>query len=492
MKRIYNHFTWGILFVLAASCNDFLDVNPKTEVVRDKMFNQQAGFTDALTGIYIQLKGENLYGADLTMTTIEHLISNWDATSNSLTEDLNKMLYTSERVEEKFSKIFAKQYTVIANINSILEYIDEKNSEGVFKTKGMYELIKGECLALRAYCHFDILRIFGPVPGLESSFDGLPYVTSLTKEPNYPIPLNDYKQFIFNDLEIAQALIKPIDPIMDFSISELSRPGEAPFLPESTFFAYRNIRMNYYAVRSLQARVHLWFNEAEKAYECAKEVASAVDRNGQPIFRLGIAADFYGANFNLTPEHILALYDFEMLKIYQDLFEKGTLGRGSNADKIKYELYGNTGTDIRELNLWVLYQPEIVGSNQRNTLKKYKTETSNSNVSFAGDYRKIPLIRLSEIYFILIETSPMATEAQEYWNQFRMARGLQPNTLPTDPQLLRDELMKEYRREFFAEGQAFFTYKRMNAERSKILWFNWPFDPNYNVPVPKGELVITK
>ncbi len=34
-----------------------------------------------------------------------------------------------------------------------------------FLTSDMHDLIKGEALAMRAFCHLDILRLFGPIPG---------------------------------------------------------------------------------------------------------------------------------------------------------------------------------------------------------------------------------------------------------------------------------------------------------------------------------------
>lgn len=46
---------------------------------------------------------------------------------------------------------------------NILDHIHADN--GVLLTPGMYEIIRGECLALRAFLHFDLMRLFGPVPG---------------------------------------------------------------------------------------------------------------------------------------------------------------------------------------------------------------------------------------------------------------------------------------------------------------------------------------
>jgi hypothetical protein len=51
--------------------------------------------------------------------------------------------------------------------------------------------------------------------------------------------------------------------------------------------------------------------------------------------------------------------------------------------------------------------------------------------------------------------------------------------------------MPEYRKEFFGEGQAFFTYKRLNAIKASVLWTPTAATINYVVPLPLGELVTT-
>ena len=58
----------------------------------------------------------------------------------------------------------------------ILEQIDAR--QDVFEP-GMYEIIKGEALAMRAYCPFDLLRLFGPMPTRTSTGKILPYVTTV-------------------------------------------------------------------------------------------------------------------------------------------------------------------------------------------------------------------------------------------------------------------------------------------------------------------------
>jgi len=107
------------------------------------------------------------------------------------------------------------------------------------------------------------------------------------------------------------------------------------------------------------------------------------------------------------------------------------------------------------------------------------------------DYRQIPLLRIAEMYLIATEAAPSLTEAQAYWNTFRTARNITISALSSDPVMLKDEVMKEYRKEFYAEGQAFYNYKRLDMPKSKILYASTSASVvlNYVVPLPKSELI---
>ncbi len=76
MKKTYKFITVLFLSLTLTSClNEWLTVNPKTDMTRDDMFSTESGFKDALSGVYIQLKNSAGYGQRLTYTTIEHLVT---------------------------------------------------------------------------------------------------------------------------------------------------------------------------------------------------------------------------------------------------------------------------------------------------------------------------------------------------------------------------------------------------------------------------------
>jgi hypothetical protein len=489
MKKI-KYIVFGLFSLFATtSCDKYLTVNPKTQMTQEVLFSAQDGFKDALTGAYIQFKSNTTYGQNLTMSTLEYLISNWDVTANTNEQKLGLFNFTDAGVDATMTAIYSQQYKVIASVNAILAQIDV--NKAVLTTPGMYELIKGECLALRAYCQFDIMRIWGPIPTSVPTGNIMPpYVTTLSKIPNPLISYTQYQAQLLQDLTEAENLLKPIDPILNYSLLDLGRPGSitlTTFNPSDTYFAYRYLRMNYYALKGLQARANLWFGKTKDAYDAAKVIIAAVNPDGTAKFRLGIASDMTAGNYSLTPEHIFGIYDFGLNAKYTSVFGNGSLKKGTTATTVTSQLYGSTGTDIREVSLWVL----ITQPNQAKTYicQKYNVPAT-AGTGFA-DNNRIPLLRLSEMYFIAIETTTDPVEAQTLWAAFRTARNITISTLPTDPIQIQTAMMTEYRKEFVAEGQAFFTYKRLNAPKPNVLWVPTAATPNYIFPMPKTELLST-
>jgi len=483
MKKISFILLTLFLVLPFTSCKKFLEVVPKTQMPQDVLFSTQNGFKDALAGVYVQMKDNNAYGLAMTQTTIEQLVSSWDVTSGNTDQALGLFNYTQAGAESALSEIFKQEYRIIAGVNAILGQIDAKKE--VFTTPGMYELVKSEALAMRAYCHLDLLRLFGPIPSDPSNGNMLAYVTTLSKTPTTRIPFEAYKTALLKDLADAEALAKDVDPIVQYTIAQLRSPSvSSGFNPDDTYLAFRYLRLNYYAIKALQARAYLWFGDKQKAYENAKVVIDAKNQDGSAKFRLGTAADMSGANndFTLVNEHLFGLYDYNMFTKYGTYYSSGTLKKGSAVTTVNTTLYGNTGTDIRETYLWELLT--LANQSKVYVIKKYKPLESPGATT---DFKQIPMLRLSEMYLIMAEVAPLA-EAQTYWNTFKTARNVTTSTLPADDMQRALEVLKETRKEFYAEGQAFYAYKRLNVPRTSIVFAPTAAVVNYLPPLPPVEI----
>ncbi|MBO9202993.1 MULTISPECIES: RagB/SusD family nutrient uptake outer membrane protein [Niastella] len=480
-------------------CKKWLDVTPEGLTTKDEMFESQKGFRDALTGAYIDLKSSDAYGGAMTWGAVEFLARNWDVSSPDRT-DLNALVnanYLDAGAKKTIDAIYAKEYKVVADVNSILGNIDAK--KGLFQDNN-YALIKGEALTLRAFAHFDVLRMFGPMPDSVNTTPILPYVTEVSKDI---VPLSGYDDFakqILADLDQAELSLKDVDPITQFSLSELNplvtSVNNVPVVSDD-YYMYRQVRMNYYAVLALKARVNNWLKTRGDSYRAnavkyAQMVIDAKDHLGAPTYKLGERKDVVNGDATFTSEHIAAV-------IYNNLNDVVTKTFGETGTLVRYDLSISDGfyylnnlfpvtertTDARFVGMW---QYKITpGQGQYIMYKKYIQREPYPN-------NQIPLLRLSEMYLILTECALTKADAE---NSYRIycdkkgipfATGFSASGWEADR---RNKMIREYVREFYAEGQTFFTYKRYNVTTLPVNWMVSQYlgsPKRYIVPKPDREI----
>jgi len=94
------------------------------------------------------------------------------------------------------------------------------------------------------------------------------------------------------------------------------------------------------------------------------------------------------------------------------------------------------------------------------------------------------------MYYILAETAPTLNDGFTQLNAVRTRRGL--SALPVSTQAtLNNEITKEYQKEFYAEGQLWFYYKRKATPRPQFLISSITSDltpAKYVLPIPPTEL----
>lgn len=453
------------------SCNEWLNVKPQTEVGLDDMYESQQGFQDALIGAYLHMKDGKAYGSSLIYGYIEYLAQHWDVNDVTPTlEKISRYNYKDKDVEKTFENIYSQLYTVIADVNAILENIDGKKD--VFEN-GMYNIIKGEALAIRAYCHFDLLRLFGPMPANVHGGKILPYVKEVTIAYHDQYTFDEYVAFLKADLACADSLLNVSDPI----IAEHENLGVST--TAAAFLAARQVRLNYYAVKALEARFCLWLGGTEnraKAYACAKEVKEATDKDGKLLYTLGSTKSISSEDFSFSSEHIAAIYDYKLYTTANNNFkESATYAKAKNI--VVPDLYSAGTTDIRYTGLWT----EVTAANgaKSHVIKKYWQNDETKGIN------QLPLLRLAEMYFILMECGTLE-EANVLYDEFCISRDI-PSVEIKMPEQLENILVEEYNKEFYAEGQSFFAFKRLAVK--EILWAVDPGNEEaYVIPLPSSEV----
>lgn len=492
MKKIYLLF--GIISALSlSSCNDWLDVRPETEQKAEDQFSSTGGFCDALTGTYMSMGSQDIYGERLSMTNIESLANLWymDETETRRNEDLDlkRHTYNTTYAEDAIEAIYAQLFNVVAQANMVIKNVDENG--GVVQNPAMRAVLQGEAYAIRAYCQLDVLRLFGQLPAGGTQAVSLPYseTTSIEEMPSY-YDFNAYVEKLKYDIAMAESLLKDNDPVFQYSFAELN---SAPAGLDD-FFYYRQSRMNYWAVKALEARMLLYVGEKDEAYRVAREVIDAT-LEGEPVMEMSGPADFT-AGYTLCPsECLFYLSKYDVMDYSSSVLIGGNMtvqySPTSNlaiTHDMRDELYAEVGAYLGSHNRYLhQWNNNIRDAYQRTysaTTKYYWDEDEANNLMTC--HQLVPMLRMSEVYLIAMEAAPTLEEANALFQAYMIAHEV-PNA--ADFQSMEELpafVLSEYRREFFAEGQAFYTYKRMGAE--DMLWCEEPVEEaDYILPLPITE-----
>ena len=482
MKIFFSIITFGLLL---SSCKKWLDVKPESQISKDELFNTPSGFQEALNGVYSRCTQDDTYGYELSFGTPDVLAQNYTIQAQDKMGYLQTSLYNYKDpyfIARKDSA-WKGLYNAIVNCNLILENIETHKS---MLSPVDYGMIKGESLALRAYLHFDILRIFAPSFGSNPTASGIPYVTDFSNKVTPMSNVTDALTKIIQDLNDAKAILKPVDPILDPAYIA-GYPGDKSD-PETSsgilFQQNRRHRMNYYAVCGSLARAYLYMNKKDAALSNALEVI------GSGKFPWTNTADFISSDVQavdriLYKELVFGWYVPNRQPELIYLFGGGSasLYIEKNAGNTLYETGGVGGEDLR-FKEWLKPVTDVSGT--RYELQKYlRDKDKNLHPLMA------PALRLSEMYYIASECSydTDPAKATAYVDSVRFHRGINTKLTAASKDAFLGELVKEARKEFYGEGQLFYMYKRLGRNIVGLSGLGVPATNNvFVLPLPNDEI----
>ena len=451
---------------MLSSCNDWLDVQPRSQVEDTELFSSERGFKEALAGVYSSMVSTNTYAKDLTYGFIGVLGQEWDYYYSSQYNDVATYDYDAAYPTSFIRGIWTTNYSGISNANNLLANIDEK--AGLFATDN-YEVIKGEALALRAFLHFDLLRCFGVSYAVNPQQPSIPYSTKLSYSVSPQLKVSEAVEAILQDVLAAEALLKDHDPIVTGrNITETVDNG---------YLYNRQLHLNYYAVKGLEARVRMWKGDYAGADSAAAEVMKA------DAFRWASVNDLQkGYDRCLANEHLFALNNLTLTSDVAETYfsDSSPYSFAVTRDRL-LDYFDNATQDYRYTFLF---------KSGSSTHANNRYVTKYDEPSSADEYysNKMPLMRLSEMYLIKSEALYRQGDTDDaliVLNELRTARNLPAlAALPAD---FFTELIHEYRREFLGEGQLFFLYKRLNSANIFYSDVNAVADKVYTFPLPISE-----
>ncbi len=485
--KIYKFLCACMCSAVLMSCNDWLTVEPSTEMDRDDLFRNEAGFADAMSGIYSNMTDNSLYGKTLTWHTLELMGGGSKTIYTGTSHNYQKFSFHPESAYYSDSdrrlivdNIWNKMYNTIANVNSMLECIDDK--KGVFEGND-YEVFKGEALGLRGFLHFELLRLFSDAPNsadYSAEKKYIPYVSSLTSNVYPLLTVEQFVQLLLIDLQNAKELLKH-DPMYTGSLpsayvcDEVSGNVSMRLKYGVADWHNRRFHFNYYAVVATMARVYLWMGDKQNALACAKEVIEASEgtfvwTNPELLANVASTSALVARDRVFSTEQVFALNIIDMpdrMDGYMCQQEKSFATNTGNIVAMNTDCFdaATQSSDPRYAYLRSSYS--VFGTVIDVCNKYYKDDDPSKYSTWAAN--RLPLIRISEMYYIAAECEPNLPTAVEYLEKVRRNRGMAAYPLECSTRNdLQKEIESEYRKEFIAEGQTFYYYKRTNQTITNV------------------------
>jgi tetratricopeptide (TPR) repeat protein len=436
MKNIYKILAISVFafFSIGISCSDFLNTGP-TDSIPSDMVNTLEDAKRITNGMYSRIKWEDWYGANMyVMGELRgddlrpiHEVMPWGYV------DAYQFDFTPGG--SNYGGFWSRIYNVLLNANSLLSLIDN------FPASGQAEIdlkndMKGQALAVRALCHFDLARLYGyPYLMDKGASLGAVIATEL-------IPQGEYR---------PRGTVKETYDVVIQSLIEA-----LPLLSK----ARNHGHFNFWAAKALLARAYLYMGEYDNAFKHADEIITTVGGTYSLVPNSGYISSWsrqdcsemmlellvtIASNFNTN--YGVQRYIFGLSQ------EPGSMVVGVLIPSKKWlDLIDEDPDDVRR----GLLQVGVTGDRW---LRKFAgNSVSPPNYGLHNPV----LIRLSEVYLIAAEAalskpSPDQAKANQYLDAIR--KRANPNVSSITATV--DEVLKERRKEFIGEGHRFFDLSRL-------------------------------
>jgi len=469
MKRYLSFLTVLILLLTLGSCKkSYLDTTPSDQIDAAKIFDNINNVKVALNGIYratyMQYSDQEQDGHPAIMIVMDFMGEDIVHTATGTVYFRGAYRWTDHRSELNDLPYFSYRlyYRIIANANILLEGIDRVPDA----TEAQKNVIKGECLALRAWSHFMLVQLFGMRYDKTTLSDvtsanttsarvqlGVPVVTKYSLDPQPRNTVEEVYIQVNKDLDQAITLLDGAPP-----------RG-----------LYRT-HIDKSVAQGIKARVALtqqnWTDAAYYAQEALK---------GYSLMSSSAYSDGFSDMKNsewMWGAHQLP----EQLPSYGSFFAYmssnfNSSHTRSNPKKISISLYNSlTNTDIRKklfcdnVNDYINFPGVIdastgqpAASQTRAVYMQKKFVVSDPAVS-AGD---IPYMRVAEMYLIAAEAKAklgLLNEAADIIDV--LAKNRDPNyTRPDNISDIGNDqnglIMMQRRIELWGEGFRFLDLKRL-------------------------------
>lgn len=137
-----------------SSCNDYLDTVQRGVTSQDQFYQTDEDAYQALIAIYYGLKSNSVNEFQLNVLSDDAQAGGGSRSDNTQGNELNEFTFSSSNTV--LSGMFETWYQTIYKANILLQRVAEDTS--------LKRIYRAEAKGLRAYCYFQLVTFWGPVP----------------------------------------------------------------------------------------------------------------------------------------------------------------------------------------------------------------------------------------------------------------------------------------------------------------------------------------
>jgi len=475
MKTLY-YLAALLMAGILSSCEDFLVENPSFALPADESIETVTDLQNAVNGVYSRMSHQpgvtaSFYAGDyIVLGDIrgDDMTYNKEINANQISPVARFQYDKNSTFALNF---WSAPYVSIGRINDILSVTDnivvETGEEDTF-----LDLV-GQLYALRALCHFDLVRMFAQLP--TALHDGV------TMDSPDGIPISD-RVFPVDHKPVRNTLQEVYNFILDDFDEAILRLNETPSI--TTSYGYINI----WAAKALKARAQLYLGEYSDALATAEEVINGAGPSG---YRLAEIMEYTNIWDLVTQPEFL----FEIITNLTYNAQRNSIGyytdpNGYGEFALTDAFYTYMISDPSDIRAYMAVEKQSdEGTGRGYYPLKYPGREESLYVNNAR------VIRMAEVYLIAAEAAfhdGDNDKAVQYLSDLQSKRMVNPPALTT---VTLDDIMTERRKELFAEG-----HRSWDVWRNRLSLINADFNPqpvNYDnyrtlIAIPQRETDISQ
>lgn len=443
--------------MLLGSCkDDFLDQQPYSSVPVGTAITNAEELQAAVNGMYASLRSFEALGRNIPILGDLKADNIWISTQNRGSY-LTQNAYTMPATAAEATEMWRTLYTSILRANTVI------NAELVATSPANQTTInqlKGEAYAIRALCHFELVKQFAQPYTVDPNALGVPVVTVFDQNAN---PARNTVGEVYTQV-----------------VADLNEAFNLMTANKNSSY------MTKYAAKALQARAYLFMGDYAKSREAALEV---VNSGG---FSLVSASGYVGYWSNPSPASNKVETIFE-------ISNDGVNNQGTNSLAYFYDQQGY-GDMLATNELYNLYEEDdvrkdviIVG--ERGNDKPAYIVNKYTNTTNAANKDEVKIIRYAEVLLTLAESYARTGSedlALETLNKVATTRGA--SAYESSGTQLIEDILTERRKELAFEGHRYWDFMRLNRvinrtdqhpAGARVIELN---NHRRIQPIPQGEL----